>query len=170
MPAPASDPPHFPARLRCIGFARTPWASRADCPKNMAAARERGRSARIEIDAEWRSGLAGLDEFSHLIVLIWLDEARRDLLQLTPDHVDRPTGVFALRSPVRPNPIGLSVARLVSLDHATGVLVLDALDCRDATPVIDIKPYLPSVDAVPDAVTRPRIIRPTRDQRTDKIE
>ena len=142
------------AVIQFIGIARTPWITRADCPKNMGVARERGQPAEIVIDAEWRAGLAGLAAFSHVIVLTWLDEARRDLLQLTPAHVDRPTGVFALRSPVRPNPVGVSVARLVGLDAAAGILWLDALDCRDATPVIDVKPYLPSVDAFPDARTR----------------
>lgn len=135
-----------------IGRIRSPWTSREDCPKNMAAARERGMPATVEIDATWRSGLAGLERVSHVALLTWLDRAPRNLIVQMPRHASQPRGVFALRSPARPNPIGLHVVRLVGLDPEAGILTLEAIDVLDGTPVIDVKPYYASTDAVPDAV------------------
>jgi tRNA-Thr(GGU) m(6)t(6)A37 methyltransferase TsaA len=140
------------AGLVFIGRVRSPWTSRQDCPKNMAAARERGMPAMVEIDAAWRAGLAGLERASHIALLTWLDRAPRNLIVQMPRHALQPRGVFALRSPARPNPIGLHVARLVSLNPEAGILTLEAIDVLDGTPVIDIKPYYASTDAVPDAV------------------
>ncbi len=140
-----------PAGLVFIGRIRSPWIDRASAPHNMARARERGRPAGIEVDAAFRPGLKGLEGHSHIIVLYWLNSARRDLIVQAPSHAPGPMGAFALRSPVRPNPIGLSVAAIVSLDIQTGVIGIDAIDCVDKTPLLDIKPYLPSIDAVADA-------------------
>lgn len=142
------------AALRFIGRIRSSWSVRVECPKSMNAARESGQPGFVEIDAPYRPGLERLDVYSHVIVLTWFDRADRNLIVQKPAHTPEPRGVFALRSPVRPNPIGLHVARLVSLDIATGLLVLDAIDALDGTPVIDLKPYFASVDAFPDA-TRP---------------
>jgi tRNA (adenine37-N6)-methyltransferase len=135
-----------------IGSIRTAWKTRKDCPKNPREARERGEPAALEIDPAFRAGMTGLEKFSHVIVLYWMHEARRDLIVLNPAHADMPRGVFALRAPVRPNPIALSVVRLVSMNMAAGRIEIDAIDCVDGTPLLDIKPYLPSVDAVPSAV------------------
>lgn len=142
------------ARLQFIGRVRSPWAERGDAPKNMNAARETGQPAFLEIDAPFRPGLARLDAYSHVIVLTWFDRSERNLIVQKPAHAPEPRGVFALRSPVRPNPIGLHVARLVSLDIEAGVIAIDAIDALDGTPVVDLKPYFASVDAFPDA-TRP---------------
>jgi tRNA (Thr-GGU) A37 N-methylase len=68
-----------------------------------------------------------------------------------PRHAAEPKGVFSLRSPARPNPVGLHVARLTGLDIEAGRLEVDAIDVLDGTPVIDIKPYYASIDAFPDA-------------------
>ena len=87
---------------------------------------------------------------SHLVVLYWMDRARRDLVLQVPRHYGEPRGTFALRSPVRPNPIAMSVVRLLKVDGTTAVG--GGLDCLDGTPLIDIKPYFASTDAVPDAV------------------
>ena len=108
------------ARLVFIGRARTPWTSREDCPKNVREARERGGSAWIEIDPPWRPGLRDLAAGEAVIVLTWLDRARRDLLVQAPRHRDGAAGVFSLRSPVRPNPIGMHVVRIVSLRRRSG--------------------------------------------------
>ena len=135
-----------------IGRVRSPWSDREDCPKNMAAARERGVPATVEIDEAWRGGLAGLERVSHVALLTWLDRAPRNLIVQKPRHASQPRGVFALRSPARPNPIGLHVARLVGLDQAAGTLTIEAIDVLDGTPVVDVKPYYASTDAVPDAV------------------
>jgi tRNA (adenine37-N6)-methyltransferase len=139
------------ARLVFIGRARTPWKTRDECPKNLREARERGGKAWIEIDEAWRPGLRDLDAGEALIVLSWFDRAGRDLIIQAPRHRHAPAGVFSIRSPVRPNPIGLHVVRLVSLDAAAGRLDLDALDCLDETPILDIKPWRASVDIAPDA-------------------
>ncbi|WP_274628317.1 tRNA (N6-threonylcarbamoyladenosine(37)-N6)-methyltransferase TrmO [Arvimicrobium flavum] len=139
-------------RVHFIGRVRSPWLSRQDCPKNMTAARERDAQATIEIDPAFRPGLAGLERASHVIVLSWFDRAARNLIIQKPRHASEAKGVFALRSPVRPNPIGLHVARLVALDMEAGLLTLDAIDLLDGTPVIDLKPYFASTDAFPDAV------------------
>ncbi|WP_421925897.1 tRNA (N6-threonylcarbamoyladenosine(37)-N6)-methyltransferase TrmO [Neoaquamicrobium sediminum] len=135
-----------------IGRVRSPWTRREECPKNMAAARERGMPASVEVDATWRAGLAGLERASHIALLTWLDRAPRNLIVQKPRHASQPRGVFALRSPARPNPVGLHIVRLVDLDPEAGILTLEAIDVLDGTPVIDIKPYYASTDAVPNAV------------------
>ena len=134
------------AGLVFIGRVRSPWTSRQQCPRHVAAARETGRAAEVEIDADYRAGLAGLEAGGHVIVLTWLDRSRRDLIVQKPRHAETPRGTFALRSPVRPNPIGLHVVRLTGLDAAAGILHLDAIDVLDGTPVLDVKPYFASTD------------------------
>jgi tRNA-Thr(GGU) m(6)t(6)A37 methyltransferase TsaA len=150
------DPASLPgdARLVFIGRARTPSVSREDCPKNLREARERSGAASIEIDAPWRAGLRDLAAGEAIIVLTWLDRARRDILVQAPRHRESVAGVFSLRSPVRPNPIGLHAVRLLSCDVDTGRLDVDALDCLNGTPVLDIKPWRQSVDVPPDDAER----------------
>lgn len=139
------------AGLAYIGRIASPWKLREDCPKNMNAARERGGGAFVIVDAPYRPGLAGLAGFSHVVVLSWFEQAPRNLIVQKPRHASDAKGVFALRSPARPNPIGLHVAGIVSLDFEAGRIELDAIDALDGTPVIDLKPYFASVDAFPDA-------------------
>lgn len=141
------------AGLVFIGRIRSPWLRREDCPKNLRQARERGKTATVEIDTPWRQGLRGLDGTSHLILLYWMDRARRDLIVQRPRNTTEPRGVFSLRSPVRPNPIGLGVVKLLALDAEAGRLTIDAIDCLDGTPLVDVKPYFASTDAFPDAAT-----------------
>jgi len=140
-------PPAFDAQVYFIGRIRTPWQRREDCPKN---ARESDAKCTIEIDARWTAALTGIGTCSHLLVLYWMDRARRDLVLQAPRHYGEPRGTFALRSPVRPNPIAASVVRLVGVDGTQ--LSVIGLDCLDGTPLIDLKPYFASTDAVPDAV------------------
>jgi tRNA (adenine37-N6)-methyltransferase len=150
----ADDPAAMPGdgHVVFIGRIRSPWATRDECPKNMRAARELGGGATVEIDAPYRPGLEGLDRASHVVILTWLQHAPRNLIIQKPRHASDAKGVFGLRSPARPNPVGLHIARLVGLDMETGILTLDAIDALDGTPIIDLKPYIPSVDAYPDAV------------------
>lgn len=128
---------------------RTPFATRAACPRNGRQI-EPAPECRAELEEAFLPGLLALDGFSHLIVLYWLHEIAQAELVLTPPFDGTPRGVFATRAPVRPNPIGLSV---VAFDGfaAPGVLRLRGLDCIDFTPLLDLKPYLPSTDSVPDA-------------------
>lgn len=148
-PATADD-----ARLAFIGRVRSPWKTRSECPRNMAAAREAGVGAQVEIEAPYRPGLEGLAGFSHVVVLTWLGDTARNLIVQSPRHTAGPRGVFALRSPARPNPIGLHIAALEGLDAAAGLLTLDAIDALDGTPVLDVKPYFATIDAFP-AASRP---------------
>lgn len=134
------------ARLVFIGKIHSPWKRLEDCPKNLREARERGQGASIEVFAPYRAGLAGLEPGGHIILLSWFAHARRDLITLHPRHVGSPRGVFALRAPLRPNPIAVDIVRLKSLDGAAGILEIDAIDLLDGTPLLDIKPYLNSVD------------------------
>lgn len=140
------------AGLIFIGRIRSPWKERSQCPKNLRRAREQGQTTTVEIDAVWREGLLGLDGISHIILLYWMHQARRDLIVQRPRDAPRPIGVFALRSPVRPNPVALAVVRVLALDPAAGRITIDAIDCLDGTPLVDVKPYYASTDAVPEAV------------------
>jgi tRNA-Thr(GGU) m(6)t(6)A37 methyltransferase TsaA len=139
-------PEHFDASLYFIGRIRTPWTRREDCPKN---GREAEAICTIELDSRWAQGLQGLETSTHVVVLYWMDRARRDLVLQAPRHYGEQRGTFALRSPVRPNPIAMSVVRLMRIEGTT--LSVIGLDCLDHTPLIDIKPYFASTDAVPDA-------------------
>ncbi|MBB3949166.1 SAM-dependent methyltransferase [Aureimonas jatrophae] len=140
------------ARLAFIGHLESPWRERGSCPRNMREARERSQdgSFRARIDLPFRPALDGLAPGGYAWLLTWLSQARRDLALQMPRHATVARGTFSLRSPVRPNPIGLHLVRLVSIDGDSGTLVLDALDVLDGTPLLDIKPYLPSVDHAPD--------------------
>jgi tRNA-Thr(GGU) m(6)t(6)A37 methyltransferase TsaA len=139
-------PGQFDASLYYIGRIRTPWQSRDECPKN---GRESDAVCTIEVEPRWAGGLKGLETVSHVLVLYWMDQARRDLILQSPRHYAELRGTFALRSPVRPNPIAASVVRLTGIDgHKLSVV---GLDCVDNTPLLDIKPYFASTDSVPDA-------------------
>lgn len=138
------------ATLAFIGRLRTPWSPET-APKNLRSARETGQGARVEIDAPYRAGLAGLAPGMAVVLLYWLGEGRRDLIRQFPRHRDTPAGVFALRSPIRPNPIGLAAVRCTTLDPGAGLVGIDSLDAFDGTPILDIKPWLSTVDVPPDA-------------------
>ena len=107
------------------------------------------RSARVELDPRYARALDKVETCTHLILLYWMDRARRDLMVQTPRHYGEGRGTFALRSPVRPNPIALSVVKLVKVEGTT--LQCKNIDCLDNTPLLDIKPYFASVDFKPDA-------------------
>jgi tRNA-Thr(GGU) m(6)t(6)A37 methyltransferase TsaA len=140
-------PTRFDAGLYFIGRIRTPWRTRDDCPKN---ARESDAVCTIEVEPGFGAALKGVETCSHMLVLYWMDQARRDLVVQAPRHYGEPRGTFALRSPVRPNPIAASVVKLVAVDGPR--LSVVGLDCVDGTPLLDLKPYFASTDAVPDAM------------------
>ena len=139
-------PERFDASLYYIGRIRTPWKRREDCPKNP---RESDAECTIALDPRWTAGLSGLETVSHVVVLYWMNRARRDLVLQAPHHYAERRGTFALRSPVRPNPIAVSVARLIRIDGNN--LSVVGLDCVDDTPLLDLKPYFASTDSIPDA-------------------
>jgi len=123
------------AGLVFIGRIRTPWTARLECPRQ---GRADGPTCRIEVFEPWVPALAGIEAFERLEVLYWLHESRRDLVLQSPANDGRVRGTFALRTPVRPNPIGTSIATLVSVE--AGTLLVRGLDCLDGTPLIDLKP------------------------------
>lgn len=116
--------------------------------------KETGRTL-VEIEEPYLAALLGLENYSHVWVLYWFHDNDkpwdRSILQVHPcrNPANPLAGVFAARSPVRPNLIGLSAARLLKV--AGNRLYLENLDAREGTPVLDIKPYLPGSDAIPEA-------------------
>lgn len=106
--------------------------------------------ATIVLDPDLAPGLDGIEAFSHAFVLYWLHEADQVVLHhIPPQDADVTLGVFASRCPLRPNAIGLSVVEILDRDGAK--LKVRGLDARDGTPVLDVKPYAPRLDAIPDA-------------------
>ena len=128
-------PPQSDASLYFIGTIRTPWHTRQECPKRGSL---EGPICSIIVNERWRMALTGLTGHRRVQVLYWMHGARRDLVLQTPFSTMRTTGTFALRSPVRPNPIASSIAELVSIDGVT--LQVRGLDCIDGTPLVDLKP------------------------------
>lgn len=137
--------------MRPIGRLETPWASSGACPRNGRQVQP-APLCRAHVDPAFRAGLAGLDGFSHLILIYWMHLASLppEGLVFTPPFDGAPRGVFATRAPIHPNPIGLSVVAFEG-EEAPGVLRVRYLDCIDGTPLLDIKPYLPTTDAEPGA-------------------
>jgi tRNA-Thr(GGU) m(6)t(6)A37 methyltransferase TsaA len=140
-------PERYDASVYFIGSIRTPWTERRQCPKN---ARESDAVCTVEVDPRWAAGLKDVATCSHVVLLYWMDRSRRDIVLQVPGHYGVQRGTFALRSPARPNPIAMSVARLLKVEDNR--LTVVGVDCLDGTPLIDIKPYFASVDSVPDAV------------------
>jgi tRNA (adenine37-N6)-methyltransferase len=126
---------------RPIGYVRSPYKETREIPKGLGAQHE--AEGVLEILAEFDPGLTDIEGFSHLIVIWAFDRSQGFELLGTPPSDNRPHGVFATRSPRRPNPIGFTVVELLHRDgprlHVRGV------DMLDGTPILDIKPYLSSV-------------------------
>ena len=124
-----------------IGHARTPYTATKEIPKGLGA--QHDAEGRLEVLPMYAEGLQDIEGFSHLVVLWVFDRSDGFDLIFTPPADDRPHGVFATRSPRRPNPIALSVVELLGRDGA--VLRVRGVDMLDGTPILDIKPYLSSV-------------------------
>lgn len=129
-------------RIRPIGYVRSPLESRDQAPRQ---GNEGAPDAWLELDEAVVDGLDGIAAGQEIIVLTWLHQARRDVLKLHPrDDATLPlSGVFATRSPDRPNPIGLHRVRVLAVAH--GRLEVGPLEAIDGTPIVDIKPVLPGV-------------------------
>ena len=123
------------AGLVFIGRIHTPWSSRLETPRQ---GRADGPVCRIEIFPPWVPALDGLAAFERIEVLYWLHLSRRDLVRQSPASDGTSRGTFSLRSPVRPNPIGTSIATLVGIEGAD--VLVRGLDCLDGTPLLDLKP------------------------------
>jgi tRNA-Thr(GGU) m(6)t(6)A37 methyltransferase TsaA len=129
--------------FRPIGLVRSPYTDTAQIPKGPGA--EHRAEGTLELFAEFEQGLSDIEGFSHLYVLWIFDRAQGYDLMATPPIDDRPHGVFATRSPRRPNPIGLTVVRILRREGPR--LRVRGLDMLDGTPIVDLKPYLSSVSA-----------------------
>jgi tRNA-Thr(GGU) m(6)t(6)A37 methyltransferase TsaA len=111
--------------------------------------------AQVRVFPEFCDGLKGIGGFSHIIILYWIhlrdNEKDRSVLQVFPRRhaVNVKVGVFSCRSPSRPNPIGLCVVKLIRVEGC--VLTVKGLDALEDSPIIDIKPYIPRIDSIPDA-------------------
>ena len=127
--------------MQPIGYVRSPYGQTQEIPKGLGAKHE--AEGVLEIRAELEPGLTDIEGFSHLYVIWAFDRSEGFNLVGTPPTDDRPHGVFATRSPRRPNPIGLTVVELLGRDGP--LLRVRGIDMLDGTPILDIKPYLSSV-------------------------
>ena len=132
--------------LRPIGVVRSPFADPVGMPIQPGGAR--GVRGAVEVLPEFRDGLADLEGFDRVILLYHFHRSEGYALRVVPFLDDCERGVFATRAPRRPNPIGLSVVRLVGVEGCR--LVIEDVDVLDGTPLLDIKPYVSSFDAYPD--------------------
>ncbi len=125
-----------------IGVVRSPFTTLAGMPIQTVAAG--GIVATIELEPSYAAGLRDIGAFSYLLIISHLHMMQGYALEVTPFMDTQTHGVFATRSPRRPNPIGLSIVRLVRVEGAT--LHIEEVDLVDGTPVLDIKPYVPQLD------------------------
>jgi len=127
--------------MRPIGYVRSPYKDTGEIPKGLGAKHE--AVGVLEIQEEFAQGLMDIEGFSHLIVIWEFDRTEGFELMGKPPSDDRPHGVFATRSPRRPNPIGLTVVELLGREGPS--LRVRGIDMLDGTPILDIKPYLSNV-------------------------
>lgn len=126
--------------MQPIGWVRSPYRSTSDIPKGLGAKHE--AEGTLDVRADLEAGLTDIEGFSHLIVIWTFDRSEGFALVFTPPSDNRPHGVFATRSPRRPNPIGLTVVELLGREGTA--LRVRGVDMLDGTPILDIKPYLSS--------------------------
>ncbi|MCP4374188.1 MAG: tRNA (N6-threonylcarbamoyladenosine(37)-N6)-methyltransferase TrmO [Deltaproteobacteria bacterium] len=127
---------------RQIGIIRTPFKTPSGTPIQPTGAA--GVKAKVEIFTEYCQGLADLEGFSHIILLYLFHLSKKFKLKVKPFLDEELRGLFATRAPARPNPVGISVVRLIKVDDA--VLYIEDIDVVDKTPLLDIKPYIPEFD------------------------
>lgn len=132
-----------------IGIIRSPFTKLSGMPIQPTS----GNSARgtVELDPEFAEGLKDLDGFSHIYLIYHLHEASPAKLRVTPFLDTEKRGIFATRAPSRPNPIGLSLVRIVSIDQNR--IHVDQIDVLDGTPLLDLKPFVPTFESSEDVRT-----------------
>ncbi|MCK9997508.1 MAG: tRNA (N6-threonylcarbamoyladenosine(37)-N6)-methyltransferase TrmO [Candidatus Krumholzibacteria bacterium] len=136
----------MPVELKPIGIIHSPFTALKDMPIQPAGAV--GVAGTVEVHEDFRAGLKDLDGFSHIILLYHFHRSEGYRLEVVPFLDNELHGVFATRAPKRPNPIGLSVVRLLGMKN--GILEIENVDVLDGTPLLDIKPYVPEFNAVDD--------------------
>jgi tRNA-Thr(GGU) m(6)t(6)A37 methyltransferase TsaA len=132
--------------LHSIGYVRSPYKKDGDAPRQ---GRLSDTISEIVIDPAYRDGLSGLEDKTHLFVLCWFDRADRTTLRAVPPGRTEERGVFAIRSPDRPNPVSLCLVDLLGIGN--GILRVRGLDAFDGTPVVDIKPFFAELDTPADS-------------------
>lgn len=132
--------------LNPIGIIRSPFKNRGDAPRQGGECYD---CSVVSIFPEYQEGLGEMIGISHIWVLYWMDRADRDVLFAFRPEWKEERPVFTVRSPGRPNPIALSVGRIISIK--SGDITVSGIEALDESPVIDIKPYIPGIDNIPDA-------------------
>lgn len=130
--------------LKPIGIIHSPFRERGQAPRQ---GRFNQEEAVLEVLPDFADGLLGVEESPYLLVLYWCDRADRERLVTVTPHGPEPRGVFACRSPSRPNPIALCVAELIRREGNR--LIVRGVDALNGSPLLDIKPYVPDLDCVP---------------------
>ena len=133
-------------KLEKIGSIHTPYEKVEDCPYFASVSQD---NCTLEINDEFKEGLKGLDEVTHIIVVYWLDQANRDELHILNPHDDVIRGVFAMRGQHRPNSLGISIVKI--LDIKDNLIIIDGIDCLNGTILLDIKPYDSTAESIPEA-------------------
>ena len=130
---------------RPVGIIHSPFKEIEDMPIQPTGAS--GIQAIVEVFPEFAEGLRDLEGFSHIILLYHFHRVQESRLTVTPFLDSQPRGVFATRAPKRPNPIGLSIVKLLGIEQ--NILHVENVDILDGTPLLDIKPYVPEFDQHP---------------------
>ncbi|HVN65589.1 MAG TPA: tRNA (N6-threonylcarbamoyladenosine(37)-N6)-methyltransferase TrmO [Methanomicrobiales archaeon] len=131
--------------LRPIGVISSPFRNRGEAPRQ---GRFSAEESEIRVFPEYMEGLRDLALHSRIFVLYWCDRSRRDILTATPPHEQIEHGVFATRSPERPNPVALCLVELLSLEGDR--LRVRGLDALDGSPLVDLKPFYRDLDCPDD--------------------
>lgn len=129
--------------LKAIGIIHSPYKEAGDAPRQGHLSEE---TFEIEIYPEFLAGLKDIEKLSHLVVMYWGNQSKRDTLQTKTPHGPEIKGVFACRSPNRPNPVALCVVKLLKIEESR--LFVSGLDALDGSPLVDIKPYSNEIDSV----------------------
>lgn len=129
--------------LKEIGKIKSPYKAKGEAPRQGKLSKE---TMILEILPEFRDAMHGLEEGHDIVVIYWGDRADRTALRTVPPGRDREYGVFATRSPNRPNPLALNVAKIISIDEDK--LEVVGLDALDNSPLLDIKIYIPAMDSL----------------------
>ncbi len=130
--------------MKAIGTIHTPFTTMEDMPIQPGGGVE--HTGTVHLEDQYAEGLADLDGFSHIYLLYEFHMAKRTTLSVTPFMDTVPRGVFATRSPLRPNHIGLSIVRLISVEK--NIITVQGVDILNGTPLLDIKPYIAAFDGV----------------------
>ena len=130
-------------QLKQIGTIYSPYQKHSDAPKQ---GRLKDDLFKIEVFNEFSKGLKDIEEASHLIVLYWCNRANRDVLSVVPPWDNKSHGVFATRSPARPNPIAFDIVDFVKREG--NILYVEKMDALDGSPLLDIKPYSSRTDSI----------------------